>query len=277
MSTSSPPRGPFSKGAVETICRAIGESDTGSVLARLLAECRLPDPGEMTKWKRLHGAVMTEQRRTGYGTPLLTLVKGTMRPERFIGRKAMFDDLRSDLNEALAFYGLEVRSTGAIHRRGIAATLDEAAVRSRRISDELRRRNAHSEVFRYCTKDLVAEDLFNAVLEATKGLCERVRQLSGSSEDGAKLIREAFEQKPPVLALNTLRTETELNEQRGMASLMHGVVAAFRNPLSHEPKILFPVSEPDALDVFCTISLIHRRLDRAVLVPVAGTGAAPKP
>lgn len=32
---------------------------------------------------------------------------------------------------------------------------------------------------------------------------------------------------------------------------------------AHAPKITWTISEPDALDLFTTVSLIHRRLDGA--------------
>lgn len=36
-----------------------------------------------------------------------------------------------------------------------------------------------------------------------------------------------------------------------------------RNPLAHEPKMEWNVSEQDALDILTTISFVHRKLDRA--------------
>ena len=128
------------------------------------------------------------------------------------------------------------------------------------------RRGGHAEIFKYCTEELVAEDCFGAVFEATKGLGERVRQMSSLDEDGYPLVQEAFEGSNPMIAFNSLRTSTEKNEQRGLASLMKGVFSAFRNPEAHEPKLLWHVSEADALDLLSTLSLVHRRLDTAVVI-----------
>ena len=44
---------------------------------------------------------------------------------------------------------------------------------------------------------------------------------------------------------------------------MKGCFAAIRNPLAHEPKILWD-GEDDAADYFTLISLLHRRLDDCV-------------
>jgi uncharacterized protein (TIGR02391 family) len=47
---------------------------------------------------------------------------------------------------------------------------------------------------------------------------------------------------------------------------MRGVFSAFRNPEAHEPKVHWHVSEADALDLLSALSLIHRRLDSAVVI-----------
>ena len=67
-----------------------------------------------------------------------------------------------------------------------------------------------------------------------------------------------------MLALNALSTETQRNEQRGIASIVKGVYSAFRSPAAHHPKLEWHIAEADALDLLATISLVHRRLDGAV-------------
>ena|SRR6266545_1823305 len=49
--------------------------------------------------------------------------------------------------------------------------------------------------------------------------------------------------------------------------LLKGVFGTFRNPPAHTPRAAasWTITEPDALDLFSTLSLIHRRLDRAVV------------
>jgi len=46
---------------------------------------------------------------------------------------------------------------------------------------------------------------------------------------------------------------------------MKGVFGAVRNPQAHTPKLLWHISEDDALDLLGTISLLHRRLDTDVV------------
>jgi uncharacterized protein (TIGR02391 family) len=87
--------------------------------------------------------------------------------------------------------------------------------------------------------------------------------------DGHRLVDDAFGQSsgPPRLAFNSLRTDTERSEHLGLMNLMKGAFSAFRNPTAHEPKTRWVVNEEDALDLLSLVSLLHRRLDTAVLVP----------
>lgn len=104
----------------------------------------------------------------------VAFVKAAMKPVRWAGERQGFDAMREQLNEVLAFSGLSVGSDGQMYRRSVATTHDEAAV-AKRMRDEMQRRSGHAEVFKYCTKELVAEDCFGAVIEAVKGLAEGIR------------------------------------------------------------------------------------------------------
>jgi uncharacterized protein (TIGR02391 family) len=159
-----------------------------------------------------------------------------------------------------------VREDGQVQRITPAQTLSEAVDVARRLHDELVRRGVHSQVFKYCTKELIAQDCFNAVFEAVKGLASRIRDMAELDLDGSELVDAVFKVSAPRIAFNTLRTSTERNEQNGLASLMRGAFSAFRNPAAHEPKVSWHVSEADALDLLTMLSLIHRRLDDAVVL-----------
>ena len=253
---------------MEGIARIIGDTSaglSGSEIGGLLTSCRVPDPGEMTKWRRIVEALGQEQSRTRSGNCTVAFVKAAMQPVRWTADRQGFEAMRECLNEVLAFSGLSVGADGAMYRRSVAKTHDEAAV-VRRLRDEMQRRGGHAEVFRYCTRELVADDCFGAVFEATKGLADRVRGMTGVDADGHQLVQNVLEGTSPVVAFNTLRTDTERNEQRGLANVMRGIFSAFRNPEAHEPRIVWHVREEDALDLLSTLSLIHRRLDTAVVL-----------
>jgi uncharacterized protein (TIGR02391 family) len=113
--------------------------------------------------------------------------------------------------------------------------------------------------------ELMQDNYFHAVFEAAKGLAQRIRDLSGEQADGAALVDRVFSVDRPLLAINSLQTETERSEHKGFAALLKGCFAAIRNPLAHEPKILWQ-GEDDAADYLSLISLVHRKLDDAVRV-----------
>jgi uncharacterized protein (TIGR02391 family) len=75
-------------------------------------------------------------------------------------------------------------------------------------------------VLNYCRAELLDENYFHAVFEATKGVAERIRLLSGLNGDGADLVNKAFAGQQPVLALGPLTTESEKSEQKGFANLL---------------------------------------------------------
>lgn len=256
---------PFDDGTIERISKVIGEAFTGSEVEGLLRAARIPSSEVSTKWRRVHAALTLEQERARSGSCAVVLIKVAAQPVRWPDPRG-FEDLREELNSVLAFKGLTLRKDGQVAQRSVATTHDEALSLSRRLRNEMNRRQGHPEIYRYCSRELVAQDCFNAVLEATKGLSERVRQMTGLDSDGHQLVQDALDGKEPMVALNSLRTDTERNEQRGISSIMKGVVSAFRNPLAHEPKILFHVAEADALDLLSTLSLVHRRLDAAVVL-----------
>jgi uncharacterized protein (TIGR02391 family) len=184
-------------------------------------------------------------------------------PARFVGRSEDFEAHRQELNTTLSFSGLEYGRDGAFRRRQAAGTLDEAEARATTIQAKFKGRRIHPEVLKYCRAELLQDNYFHAVFEATKGLAQRIRDLSGVQADGAALIDQVFSIDRPVLAINSLRTETERSEHKGFAALLKGCFGAVRNPLAHEPKVLWQ-GEDDAADYLSLISLLHRKLDDCV-------------
>jgi uncharacterized protein (TIGR02391 family) len=256
----------FDDAAIKSISSVFGEMFTGSTIDELLRAARIPIPDVSTKWRRIHAALLQEQERSGSRNCTLILVTQAIKPQRWVGNQSGFESLRADLNGVLAFNGIEIGRDGQLRNRKVATTLDEAVATSRRLRDEMVRRGGHAEVFKYCSRELVADDCFNAVFEAIKGLAQRIRAMADVDLDGRALIEHAFSASRPVIAFNSLRTVTERNEQSGLLNIMTGIFGAFRNPSAHQPKLSWHVAENDALDLLSTLSLIHRRLDTAVVL-----------
>ena len=128
----------------------------------------------------------------------------------------------------------------------------------------------HSEVIKYCETELIQRNYFHAVEEAVKGLAQRIRDKSGIQLDGAELIDRVFSTKKPILAFNTLQTQSEKSEHNGSVMLLKGCFGTIRNPYAHEPKILCP-TEIYAREYLVTISMLHRKLDECILMDPDGS------
>jgi uncharacterized protein (TIGR02391 family) len=193
-----------------------------------------------------------------------------MDPVRHTGNSSYYDRKRHDLNEVLAFCGLSLGEDGKLIRQTAARTLTEAEERAGRLRSELQRRGVHCDVLAFCRSELLQKNYFHAVFEATKSVADKIRVRSGLTGDGSELVDQAFGSGKvgmPFLAFNSLKTDTERSEQSGMMNLMKGMFSAFRNVTAHAPKISWPISEQDALDLLTIASLLHRRLDAAVRTP----------
>ena len=62
-------------------------------------------------------------------------------------------------------------------------------------------------------------------------------------------------QAQPLLAFNTLTTQTERSEHAGFATLLKGCFATIRNPRAHEPRILWK-DEDDTIDYLTLVSVL---------------------
>jgi uncharacterized protein (TIGR02391 family) len=192
-----------------------------------------------------------------------------MKPVRWSDRREQFDWLRDELNKVLSFSGIELGEDGDVRRTSAVSTLSEAEKRAKGLRSKLEARGFHPDVLRFCKAELLQNNYFNAVLEATKSVANKIRNLSGLTSDGADLATQAFSlgrTGSPIVAINALTTETDKGEQRGFMNLVIGLFGTFRNPTAHAEKIFWPINEQDALDFLSLVSLVHRKLDRATKV-----------
>lgn len=259
---------------LEAICKILADTAkglTGSQIGELLQRRGIADlqPG-VTKWRRLFAALHARQQQDRCGNNVAAVIQVAMDPVSYAGRRAEFDDRRAELNPILAFCGLTLGEDGKLRSVTAATTLSEAEERAGRLRAELQRRRVHPEVLRFCRAELLQDNFFHAVFEATKSVAEKIRQMSGLDGDGGELVQQAFalgQSGVPRIAFNSLRTKTERDEQTGLMNLMVGMFGAFRNVTAHAPKITWPIREEDALDLLSLASLLHRRLENAVVVP----------
>lgn len=175
--------------------------------------------------------------------------------------RSKYEFLLEGTNKALLLAGLEITKEGKLVEVVQAKTLDEVDRRVNSLQRQLYNRAIHSEVQKYCIKDYLQKDYYDAVFEAAKGLAERVRQITGLTTDGGTLFQTAFAKNDPYLFFNSMQTDSERSEFTGLKELMEAIFHLVRNPAAHTPKINWKVEESKALDILTLISFAHKYLD----------------
>jgi len=256
----------FSASTIEMVCRELAEALTGGQIRNLITPLRTPpgdDDDRNTKWKRLFNAVVAAQNRQRDGRPLIRLTTDVMQPVRF-SSTTEFKARRAAVNERLLLSGFQVRNDGRVGVVRAATTLAESQQRADSLHAELTRREVHEDVLQFCRSELLEQNYFHAVLEASKSVAEKLRSRTGVQGDGAALVDAVCSiSSGPLLAFNDLSNEWETSEQKGLAMLLKGLFGTFRNPAAHAPKVLWATSRAEALDMMTLASMMHRRIDDA--------------
>lgn len=249
---------------LEMICNTLGETDhglTGTQIHHFLIEANIEDIAPtITKRHRLYSAFANEQNKNNCSNRILVFIGNVLAPSRFVNNKEEFERLRYSINQQLAFVGYELMENGRFHEITAANTISELQIKANNLKQELEKRGSHHEIFKYCKAELLQNNYFHSVLEANKGLFQRIRDLSGIQTDGNTLIEQVFSSNP-ILIINNYQSTSEKNEHNGFCNLLKGLCAMFRNPTAHEPKVDWNITKQDALEILGIISYCHRRLD----------------
>ena len=239
---------------------------TGTEIHRFLLQAGISDISEnetfLAKRKRLFNAFANFQNTQNCCNNILKFIQLVLTPSRFVGKSDEFESLRSKVNQQLAFEGYEIRGNGKFAQIQKANVISDVELKVENLKQELINRNAHNQIFRYCTPELLSNNYFHSVFEASKGLFQRIRDLSGLTTDGNALIEQVFSSNP-ILIINNYQTKQEKDEHTGFCNLLKGLCGMFRNPEAHQPKIFWDIDEQDALEILGLISYCHRRLDKA--------------
>lgn len=261
--------------AVADVLADTSDGLTGREIGDLLLRLRMEDPiPTATKRDRLAEAFVARQNKDQSSKRIITFIVTAMEPVRYRSNPELFALRQDRLNEHLAFVGLRVNDKGQVARGAQAQTLDEASRVATSIREELLRRKTHPEVLKYCSVEILKKAHFHACLEATKSVFDRLRALTGAAGDGAALVDASLalgKSGVPMLAINSLITQTERDEQTGLANLLKGMNGLYRNPTAHDPRLNRSVSEDELLEVLTMVSMVHRRLDGAT----ASSGGSP--
>ena len=259
----------LTRAQLEAICRVLVDVVSHREVTTLMQDCGIEDRGGGPRWERVLLALSARQDQDECANNVIAFIQTALSPARSVDRGEQFAEVRRKINTHLAFCGIEIGEDGVARPVQKARTLLEADERANELRAELRRRSVHADVLRFCQPEFLKQNYFHCVLEASKSVAQKIRDRTGLTGDGAEIVDAAFSLRAPVLALNSLQTESEQKEQAGFSNLLKGIFGVFRNHTAHAPKIHWAVNRQDAVDALTIISYAHRRLDEAVVVPAA--------
>ena len=235
---------------------------TGSEITRVFERLGIIDnSGQSTKWRRLEYAFTERQHKDRSGNAILGFIKEVLSPVNFVQEKERFIEICIELNGILAFSGISYRDDGNFIKTSVAQTITDAQKRVQHIVPILKQRGVHGRVLQYCNEELLQENYFHAVLEATKSLSDYIRTVTNLKTDGSELFDTALSTTNPYMVMNNLQTKSEKNQQIGLCSMLKGINSMVRNVTAHEPKIKWIIEESDAIDILMVISYLHKQLD----------------
>ena len=269
---------------LKAICDVLAETSLGytkTELTRLLQQSKIKVVSDgkvsngytyqlgLNKRDWLYNCLATEINSSHSFTRIYTFLEKALNPVAFTDEKSRgkYSYFLEGVNKVLLLVGLEITKEGKLIEVVQAKTLDEVDRRVNSLQRQLYNRAIHSEVQKYCIKDYLQKDYYDAVFEAAKGLAERVRQITGLTSDGGTLFQTAFAKNDPYLFFNSMQTDSEKSEFTGLKELMEAIFHLVRNPAAHTPKINWKVDEARALDVLTLISFAHKYLDECHKMP----------
>lgn len=277
---------PLTEQQLKSVCAVLADTNRGltkTELSKTLQHCRIVsiDDGNrnigngslyqigLNKRDWLYSCFANEINTQQTYTRIYAFIESALNPINYtsVEKRDKYQWLYEELNKVLLLVGLQVQKDGKITGVPKAATLDEVDRRLNSLHKKLYDRAIHSEVSKYCIKDYLRKDYFDAVFEASKGLAERVRQITGLTKDGGELFQSAFSTKDPYIFFNSMKTQSELSEFIGLKELLEAIFHLARNPEAHIPKVNWIVEETKALDILTLISFAHKYLDECHRMP----------
>lgn len=255
---------------VSALARILAAEGSGDDIAQTLSAMGLRNYYQgYSKRQIIYGVFTDQQTLDGNSHAFLDFIKRYLHPVMYAQAPERFETVRNDVNRVLGFSGLEYSPSGEFVERPVATSLEQESQNEDQIGAKLKVLDLHPEVLKYCQPELEQGNYFHAVFEANKGLAQRIREESQINHlDGVQLVQQAFSEKKPLLAFNSLQTDTEKSEHRGLFHLLSGAFEMVRNPMAHTPQALWEwQNEDEAIAYLVLLSLLHGKLDKCRRVP----------
>lgn len=255
---------------IERISNIFGDTNngfTGREIEHLLNICKIPDmlPGG-TKRIRLYNSFCEKCNQDKSTNCVYQFIKEALAVPRWLDSPKGRENMCEKINEVLALKGIQLNDRNEFTKTEVAETVSEAKRRAARLNRGLYNIHAHHYVMKCCREELLVNDYFHAVQEAAKSLTDRISEETGINLDGTKLIEKAFSMDKPAVVLNTLQTDSEKNEHRGLKEMLLGINFQVRNVTAHEMRMKWIISEEEAINILTIISALHRQLDTCFFI-----------
>jgi hypothetical protein len=194
---------------LKSLCGIVAHTSEGltkSELTTLLGQCGIcaVDDGSsrnqlgytigLNKRDWLYNCLVTEINKSQSFSKVFSFLQAVLNPAAYTSAdsRQKYRYLFEETNKVLLFAGLSIDQSGRLVAVSQAETLSEVDQRVNQLKKALYDRAIHSEVQKYCVEDYLRADYYDAVFEASKGLAERVRQISGLTTDGGILFQAVF-------------------------------------------------------------------------------------
>ncbi len=119
-------------------------------------------------------------------------------------------------------------------------------------------RNISEELNPICKNLFDNAHYSQATFESFKYLDNIVQNMSKETDSGYKLMMKVFNEQKPLIKLNNLITQSEIDEQIGYKFLFAGGMSGIRNPRGHEIYIIDDIDL--CLDHLCFVSMLLRKI-----------------
>ena len=249
---------------IELICQTLCNEITGSQITTMLTTFGLPI-GDVTytKWRRLSAILINACTYRRSLRPVFDSIEYVCVPSKYIDTPESWKMLKKNINKTLIFKGFELDDSGKVQKTEEVKTFKDAQVRLQSLEERLKNIDVHPLVSKYCTEELLEENYFHAILEASKGIFHRIREMTGSTLDSGRLIEECFKKSNPAIIIseNKLQSDEELSAYQGLKHLLLAIAQLYRNTNAHSLKIYNPNDLNDAITALTLMSLAHNLLD----------------
>lgn len=255
----------FDETTLRNIANVLGSVLTNKQISEQFKSAGIMETGDGTnKPDRIYYSLFSRQKQDNCGNNVLDFIIRIITPKRY-SSEIEFERDRTAINEKLLYDGIEIDITGSPQRVSKAKTISEAKSRSVKIKQKIQGLVIHRDIMQYCEAEALQENYFHAILEITKSVAETLRQKSGYYSDGNELVDACFGlglDKRPMLAFNTLQSQSDESEHKGFANFVKGFFSMYRNPKAHSVKIKEETQLSEMSEVLVVATIIHNRLDK---------------